>query len=103
MFNIFINDLFLFINKAKLANFADGNTIYANSAEMEMLQDILEKVSETAIKWFKQNQMIVNPDKFQALVLGNPFGIKYGILKHKYIKNGGQCLLNHLHSFLNVL
>ena len=70
MFNIFINYLFLFINKAKLANFADDNTIYANSAEMETLLDILEKECETAIKWFKQNQMIVNPDKFQVIVLG---------------------------------
>ena len=65
-----MNDLFLFIKKAKLVNFEDNNTIYANSAEMERLLDILEKESETAIKRFKQNQMIVNPDKFQAMVLG---------------------------------
>ena len=44
--------------------------MYANSAEMETLLDILEKECETAIKWFKQNQMIVNPDKFQVIVLG---------------------------------
>ena len=36
LFNIFISYFFLFINKAKLANFADGNIIYANSAEMKM-------------------------------------------------------------------
>ena len=65
-----MNDLFLFIKKDKLVNFEDNNTIYANSAEMERLLDILEKESETAIKRFKQNQMIVNPDKFQAMVLG---------------------------------
>ena len=53
-----------------LTNFADHNTIYANSAEMETLLDVLEKESETAIKWFKQNGMIVNPDKFQGMVLG---------------------------------
>ena len=70
MFNIFINDLSLFTNKAKLANFADNHKIYANNAEMETLLDILEKESETAIKFFKQNGMIVNPDKFQAMVLG---------------------------------
>ena len=70
MFSIFINDLFLFINKAKLANFADNNTIYANNPEMEMLLDFLENESETAIKWFKQNGIIVNVDKFQAMVLG---------------------------------
>ena len=37
---------------------------------METLLDILEKESEVAINWFKQNEMIVNPDKFQAMVLG---------------------------------
>ena len=37
---------FLSINKAKLANFADDNTIYENSTEMEMLLDILETVKQ---------------------------------------------------------
>ena len=55
---------------AKLANFADDNTIYTNSAEMVTLLEILEKESKTAIKWFKQNEMIGNPDKVQAMVLG---------------------------------
>ena len=52
--NIFIIDWLLFINKATLANFADNNTVYANITEMETLLDILEKESETAIKWFKK-------------------------------------------------
>ena len=37
---------------------------------MATLLDILEKGSETAIKWLKKNGMTVNPDKFQAMVLG---------------------------------
>ena len=37
---------------------------------METLLDILEKESETAIKFFKRNEMIVNPDKFESTVLG---------------------------------
>ena len=45
-------------------------TIYAKSAEMETLLDILKKESETTIKWFKQNKIILSPDKFQAVVLG---------------------------------
>ena len=36
---------------------------------METLLDILEKEIETAIKWFKQIEMIVNPDKFESMVL----------------------------------
>ena len=31
---------------------------------METLLDILEKESERIIKWFEQNEMIVNPDRF---------------------------------------
>ena len=34
LFNIFINDLLLFINEAKLANFADDNTIYAAKRDL---------------------------------------------------------------------
>ena len=31
---------------------------------METLLDILEKESERIIKWFEQNEMIVNQDRF---------------------------------------
>ena len=34
---------------------------------METLLDILEKESE--IKWFKEKEMIVNQDKFQAMII----------------------------------
>ena len=66
LFNIFINDLLFFINKAKLANFADNNTIYA--AKTELLR-LLEKESEVAIKWFSDNNMIVNPKKYRAIII----------------------------------
>ena len=36
---------------------------------MSDLINKLESVSFVAIEWFKMNKMIVNPDKFQALVL----------------------------------
>ena len=41
MFNIFINnDLLFFINEAKLANFADDNTIYAVKKDLNELLTI---------------------------------------------------------------
>ena len=58
------------MNKIILAKFTDNYTIHANSAEMERLLAILENESETVIKWFKQNGMIVNLDKIEAIVLG---------------------------------
>ena len=67
MLNIFINNLLFFINEAKLANF--DNTIYAAKRDLNELLRLLEKESEVAIKWFSDNNMIVNPKKYQASII----------------------------------
>ena len=64
-----INDLFLFINEVELANFADDSTIYTTKKNVEELIKVLEKESKSAIDWFEINNMIVNTDKFQAMIL----------------------------------
>ena len=69
LFNIFINDLYLWITKTDLLNFADDNTITAAERTIENLLSTLETESQAAIEWFKLNQMIVNPEKFQAIVV----------------------------------
>ena len=66
--NTFWNDLFLLVTEAKLANFAEDNTIYAVHKDIE--KRLLEDESEAAINWFSVNDMIVNPGKFQVMVLG---------------------------------
>ena len=38
---------------------------------MTELSEILRKECETAINWFKTNKMIVNPDKFQSMVISS--------------------------------
>ena len=60
LFNIFIHDLLFFINEAKLANFADDNTIHAAKRDLNELLRLLEKESEVAVKWFSDNNMIVS-------------------------------------------
>ena len=69
MFNIFINDLLLFKNKAKLTNFAYDNTIYTGKRDLNELLKLLGKESEVAIKGFSDSSMIVNPKKFQAITI----------------------------------
>ena len=69
VFNIFLNDLFLCIKKSYLHNFADDNTITVTCNTLTGLLKTLEEESESTISWFKQNQMIVNADKFQAIIL----------------------------------
>ena len=52
-----------------MLNFADDNTISAAEKTIEKLISTLEQDSQAAIDWFKINEMIVNPDKFQAIVV----------------------------------
>ena len=49
LFNILINDLFLFIKYIELANFADDNTICAARNIIEELINLLEKERKSAI------------------------------------------------------
>ena len=69
LFDIFINDLFLWINKADLYNFADDNTLSSFGDTIPELIEILEKESENAIKWYYDNDMIANAKKFQGIIL----------------------------------
>ena len=69
LFNIFINDLFLWIEQAELHNFADDDTISALANSIPELISTLENESEIALKWFKDNGMSANPTKFQGIVI----------------------------------
>ena len=69
LFNIFINDLFLFIEKCSLYNYADDNTV---SYSAPGLSDVLSSLqSDRAIEWFTNNGMKANPDKFQFMILSS--------------------------------
>ena len=54
-----------------LFNFADGNTISTTADNIDHLFLTLKYKPEQAVKWFTENQMIVNPDKFRAMILQN--------------------------------
>jgi hypothetical protein len=71
LFNIFINDIFYFIEHGTLYNYADDNTLSYVDDNFERLILILEKESSVLIEWFKINCMQVNPDKIQAIAVGN--------------------------------
>ena len=50
LFNIFINDLFYFVEKASIHNFADDNTLTSSAKSTNELIDILQSESSFAIK-----------------------------------------------------
>ena len=59
----------LWITKTELLSFADDNTITAAERTIENLLSTLETESQATIEWFKLNEMIVNPEKFPAILV----------------------------------
>ncbi len=77
LFNVFINDIFLFIKNGSLYNYADDNTLSFSHPDYNTLISTLESESLELIKWFKINKMQANPDKFQVLAIGKKTHEKY--------------------------
>ena len=94
LFNIFINYLFPRISNFELINFADDNTIIAAENTTEELISTLEKESQVAIDWFVSNKMIVNPDKFQAIVVkrNNKMKDSYSLNINQEVINSENCV-----------
>ena len=69
LFNLSINDLFLFVTLASLYNFADDNTLSAFATIGSELIAMLEPESEVVLDSSKKYKMVVNSDKFQAVIL----------------------------------
>ena len=85
LFNIFLNGLISFIKTSPLYIFADDNTRTALEKDITSLKETLQNEAEIAIQWFKDNFMIVNPGKFQAMIIK-----RFGKMENKhemYIEN----------------
>ena len=53
LFNIFLNDLFLFVKTATLHNYADDNTLSAFAKNIPDVIKVLEKETEISLDWLK--------------------------------------------------
>ena len=82
LFNIFLCDLFLFLNDIPVANYADDNTPYCKGKGLKVSDVLikLENAAETLLQWFKDNRMKANPDKYHLLINNTKksFQIKIG-------------------------
>ena len=63
LFILFINDLFFFIERTTICNFADDNTIYGCQNDLKTILEDLRYDIVTLIRWFKENSMKANPKK----------------------------------------
>ena len=69
LFNIFINDLFYFVDGDNLHNFTDDNTLSDQPDSIGELVENLQYLCEVANDWVDHNNMIANPSKFHTILL----------------------------------
>ena len=68
LFNIYINDLFLFCENSKIANYADDNSPYANEKVIDSVTSKLVTHSQELLSWIANNGLKANPDKFHMIL-----------------------------------
>ena len=68
MFNIFINDIFYFLDSTNIANFADDNTVHTIENDIVKLLKTLESETTNVLQWFRKNEMKSNQGKCHLLV-----------------------------------
>ena len=65
IFNIFLNDIFLFISKCQLCNYADNNTLYKSGKNMpKKIKTFWKWILQ---KWLHEIHMALNPVKCHCI------------------------------------
>ena len=54
-FNVFISDIFIFLATCNICNYADNNTLYADSKNLHQIQKYLKKDFENLENWSYNN------------------------------------------------
>ena len=71
LFNLFMNDIFYFMDKAKLANYADDTSTYLSDEGIFPFLHALKSETEVVLDWFRINEMKSNSDKCHLIVAEN--------------------------------
>ena len=71
LFNIFVNDTFLFVRCTNICNYADDTTIFACHPTLETIIRQLETDGTLVAKWFSDNFLKLNDDKCHLMTFGN--------------------------------
>ena len=85
LFNLFLCDLFLFVGEVDIMSYADDNTPYVCSENVDVTLEKLEEVGKVLFEWFSNNFLKASADK-RHLILSTdePFSIK---IDNEVIKN----------------
>ena len=70
VFNIFLNDLFLYPEETFLSNYADDNTLYSIGNTIERVKKALSNDFRIIQNWFRENVMVLNAKKCHYMRFG---------------------------------
>ena len=76
-----------FIEKIDICNFANDNTIYSFAKSINDVIENFQSDLKIALKWFKDNQMMANPEKFQFMILSKNTINKSIVINNKTIES----------------
>ena len=68
LFNLFINDLFLFICFSTLSNYTDDNNLFTTETDIQLINQMLLSDFRTVSNWFYENFMILKSWKMPFYV-----------------------------------
>ena len=69
LFNISINDLFLFVENSQICNYADDNSLTVADVDLDKIIGRLETDIDILDRWFKYNVMLLNEDKCHFMII----------------------------------
>ena len=107
LFNIFINDIFLFLQKCDLANYADDSIMNTSNKRVSTIVDSLRHEFTILSKWFYL--IVLNPEKCSFMLLGVDGSLQINlvcgdeILKNKKQEVLGATLDNILNFAIHLL
>ena len=87
LFNIFINDIFLFVESSNICNYADDNTLFAFGKTFDEVTRKLQNDFLILDEWFFNNFLVLNSDKCHFMTLGTPNTLPNFKCKNITIKN----------------
>ena len=87
LFNIFINDLFLFVSSSFFSNYGDDNTLHASGFNLAEVKNCLSTDFHAVTKWFYENHMALNAGKCHFMCLGKDTGSETFSFKGLVMKN----------------
>ena len=71
LFNLYINDLLMFVRDVDICNYADDTTLYVSDTDTINILNKLESSIPAVAGWFQDNYMRLNREKCHFMVFGD--------------------------------